>query len=186
MDHILPRVIWFTGLSGAGKSTLARALACKFLQRGQRSILLDGDALRDGLCNDLAFSPKDRRENLRRAAEMARLVVAQGIPCVAAFISPAQEDRQMIRRIVGTHRFSEIYVKCDLAVCEARDVKGLYRRARAHEIANFTGISSPYEPPEAPDLIVNTNDSTIEECLTLIERHLGTYAGPHCDQAMSQ
>lgn len=173
MDRISPRVVWFTGLSGAGKSTLARALACSLQQRGQRSILLDGDALRDGLCNDLAFSSKDRHENLRRAAEVARLVVAQDMPCVAAFISPAQEDRQMIRRIVGPHRFFEIYVKCDLAVCEARDVKGLYRRARAHDIADFTGISSPYVPPEAPDLIVDTSDSTIKACLNLIERHLG-------------
>lgn len=173
MDHIPPRVVWFTGLSGAGKSTLARALVCRLQQRGQRSLLLDGDALRDGLCSDLAFSSKDRHENLRRAAEVARLVVAQDISCVAAFISPAREDRQMIRGIVGAHRFFEIYVKCDLSVCEARDVKGLYRRARAHEIANFTGISSPYVPPATPDLVVDTNSSAVEECLDLIERHLG-------------
>ncbi|PTS85769.1 adenylyl-sulfate kinase [Pseudomonas sp. HMWF032] len=159
------QVLWLTGLSGAGKSTLAYALEAQLYQRGRRSVVLDGDHLRGGLCADLAFTPQARHENLRRAAEVAKLFVDSGVICVAAFISPSERDRDMVRRIVGPDDFMEVYLDCSLQVCEARDVKGLYLRARAGEIADFTGITSTYEPPLQPDLTLRTAEQSIEECV---------------------
>lgn len=159
------KVIWLTGLSGAGKSTLAHALDDYLFRQGKRSFVLDGDNVRHGLCSDLDFSPAGRHENLRRIAEVSRLFVEAGTIVIAAFISPMRADRAMIRNIVGPENFLEIYVACPLSVCETRDVKGMYRRARAGEIKEFTGISAPYEPPESPDLVIDTSSLPVEECI---------------------
>ncbi|MCW7541887.1 adenylyl-sulfate kinase [Aquabacterium sp. A7-Y] len=156
-------VVWLTGLSGAGKSTLAHALEAELHRQGRRTYVLDGDNLRHGLCADLGFTPAERRENLRRAAEVARLMLDAGVITVAAFISPSREDRAMVRGIVGPQHFVEVFVECPLDVCERRDVKGLYRRARQGALAQFTGISAPYEKPLAPDCVVKTHESTLEE-----------------------
>ena len=165
-------VIWFTGLSGAGKSTLAHALEAALFSRGMRTYVFDGDNVRHGLCGDLGFSPSDRRENLRRIGEMAKLFADAGVIGLAAFISPLREDRELVRRIVGSDNFVEVFVSCPLDVCETRDVKGMYRRARAGEIAEFTGISAPYEAPESPDLVLETGRESIgdsvERMLSLI------------------
>lgn len=165
-------VIWFTGLSGAGKSTLAHALEAALFSRGMRTYVFDGDNVRHGLCGDLGFSPSDRRENLRRIGEMAKLFADAGVVGLAAFISPLGEDRELVRRIVGSDNFVEVFVSCPLDVCETRDVKGMYRRARAGEIAEFTGISAPYEAPESPDLVLETGRESIgdsvERMLSLI------------------
>ena len=165
-------VIWFTGLSGAGKSTLAHALEAALFSRGMRTYVFDGDNVRHGLCGDLGFSPSDRRENLRRIGEMAKLFADAGVVGLAAFISPLREDRELVRRIVGSDTFVEVFVSCPLDVCETRDVKGMYRRARAGEIAEFTGISAPYEAPESPDLVLETGRESIgdsvERMLSLI------------------
>lgn len=165
-------VIWFTGLSGAGKSTLAHALEAALFSRGMRTYVFDGDNVRHGLCGDLGFSPSDRRENLRRIGEMAKLFADAGVVGLAAFISPLREDRELVRRIVGSDNFVEVFVSCPLDVCETRDVKGMYRRARAGEIAEFTGISAPYEAPESPDLVLETGRESIgdsvERMLSLI------------------
>lgn len=168
------QVIWLTGLSGAGKSTLAYALEARLLQAGRHCLVLDGDHLRHGLCADLDFSAHGRRENLRRAAEVARLLSESGAICIAAFISPLQADREMVRRIIGAGQFHEVYLDCPLEICEARDVKHLYRRARAGEIDNFTGISSPYEPPTGPDLILATGERTLDDCLSHLQELVGT------------
>lgn len=159
------RVIWLTGLSGAGKSTLAFALEQRLHAMGHASFVLDGDNVRHGLCSDLGFSPSDRTENLRRVAEVAKLFCESGLICIAAFISPTTVDREMVRRIVGSENFCEVYVDCALEVCEARDVKGLYQKARAGAIPLFTGISAPYEPPHEPDLRLLTHQMSIEECI---------------------
>lgn len=145
-------VLWFTGLSGSGKSTVAGALEQALHARGVATYLLDGDNVRHGLCRDLGFSDHDRRENIRRVGEVARLMVDAGLVVLSAFISPHRAERQMVREVVGEGRFLEIYVDTPLAVCEARDPKGLYRKARAGELRNFTGIDSAYEAPLAPDL----------------------------------
>ena len=166
-----PRVVWFTGLSGAGKSTLALALAEELRHQGHGCVVLDGDTLRRGLCADLDFSPAGRRENLRRAGETARLLVEAGLTTLAAFISPAREDRERVRQIVGSERFVEVHVHCPLPVCEARDVKGLYARARAGEIKDFTGISAPYEAPESPALVLDTSAEGLDGCMRRL-RHL--------------
>ncbi len=155
-------VFWFTGLSGAGKSTLAHAVEEKLHQKGYRTFVLDGDNVRHGLCADLAFSDEDRKENIRRVGQMAKLYVEAGIIVLTAFISPFRADRENVRKICGGD-FHEIYCKCSLEVCEERDVKGLYKRARAGEIPDFTGISSPYEAPESADLEINTEER-FEEC----------------------
>lgn len=159
------QVLWLTGLSGAGKSTLAYALEARLYQLGRRCVVLDGDNLRSGLCTDLGFTPEARHENLRRAAEVAKLFAESGLICIAAFISPTNLDRAMVREIIGPDDFSEVYLDCSLQVCEARDVKGLYRRARAGEISDFTGITSPYEPPKQPALTLLTANLSIEECV---------------------
>lgn len=162
------RVLWFTGLSGAGKSTLAHAVEEALHQQGQRTYVLDGDNVRHGLCADLGFSPADRSENLRRIGEVARLFVEAGVTTLAAFISPMREDRALVKRIVGAADFIEIHVSCPLETCEARDVKGMYRRARLGEIPSFTGISAPYEAPETPDLIVRTAEHPLEDCVAQV------------------
>jgi len=157
-------VLWFTGLSGAGKSTLAHTVEEQLHQRGIRTYVFDGDNVRHGLCGDLGFSLDDRSENLRRIGEMTRLFLDAGMVSLTAFISPMREDRERIRGIVGEQDFIEIFCQCDISICEQRDVKGLYKRARAGEIADFTGISSPYEAPENPQLIVNTGSDSLEDC----------------------
>ncbi|ROR32901.1 adenylyl-sulfate kinase [Inmirania thermothiophila] len=157
-------LLWFTGLSGAGKSTLAHALEEALHQEGCRTFVLDGDNVRHGLCADLGFSPEDRHENIRRIGEMAKLFIEAGVITLTAFISPFRRDRARVRELVGED-FIEIYVRCPLEVCERRDVKGLYRRARAGEIPEFTGISSPYEEPEDPEIVVDTAERTVEECV---------------------
>lgn len=162
-------LLWLTGLSGAGKSTLAHALEARLHAQGRRSVVLDGDNIRHGLCADLDFSAAGRQENLRRVAEVAKLFIDAGMITIAAFISPMRADRQMVRQIVGTENFLEVQVHCPLAVCESRDVKGLYRRARAGEIKEFTGVSAPYETPITADLILDTSVSTVEACLRQLD-----------------
>ncbi|HKQ30018.1 MAG TPA: adenylyl-sulfate kinase [Burkholderiales bacterium] len=157
-------LIWFTGLSGAGKSTVAHALEEVLHEMGCRTFAFDGDNVRHGLCRDLGFSPDDRSENLRRIAEMAKLFLQAGVISLAAFISPYRKDRMAVRDLVGAEDYIEVYCRCALQVCEERDVKGLYKRARAGEIKEFTGISSPYEEPENPDLVLDTDTQTVEAC----------------------
>ena len=144
--------LWFTGLSGAGKSTVAEIVDHRLHGAGHHSFILDGDNLRHGLCKDLAFSPEDRAENIRRLGEVARLFVEAGLIVLCAAISPYRRDRELARALVGEGRFIEIFVDTDLAECERRDPKGLYRRVRAGEITGFSGIDAPYERPEAPEL----------------------------------
>ncbi len=158
-------VVWFTGLSGAGKSTIAHAVEKRLHKRGRRTFVLDGDNVRHGLCSDLGFSPEDRHENLRRIAEMSKLFVEAGTIVLAAFISPKNADRENVKQIVGAENFMEVFVSCPLEVCEGRDVKGFYRRARAGEITQFTGISAPYEPPIAPALVLDTSISSLDQCV---------------------
>lgn len=155
--------LWFTGLSASGKSTLARAVEEKLFDRGCRVYVLDGDNVRHGLNRDLGFSPDDRTENIRRIGEVAKLFTDFGAIVLTAFISPYREDRDSIRAIMNEGDFLEVFVDCDLAVCEERDPKGLYRKARSGEIPQFTGISAPYETPEAPELVVNTARYDVEE-----------------------
>lgn len=158
-------IIWFTGLSGSGKSTLAHAVEESLHQQGCRTIVLDGDNVRHALCSDLGFSDKDRQENIRRIGEIAKLFMEAGIIVLTAFISPFRADRERIRAIVGPCDFIEIYCDASIEICERRDVKGLYKKARAGEIAEFTGISSPYEAPETPELTLNTGVATLDVCL---------------------
>lgn len=146
------RVIWFTGLSGAGKSTLANALEVELHRRGRRTYLLDGDNIRQGLNNDLDFADVDRVENIRRIAEVAKLMMDAGLMVMAAFISPFRTDREMARELIGAENFVEVYVSTSLKVCEQRDVKGLYKKARNGLLPNMTGLNSPYEVPELPDI----------------------------------
>lgn len=158
-------VLWFTGLSGAGKSTLAHAIEEKLHQMGSRTFVFDGDNVRHGLCSDLGFSNDDRTENLRRIGEMTKLFLEAGIISLTAFISPFQKDRERVRTLIPHGDFLEIYCKCSLDVCETRDVKGLYKRARAGEIKDFTGISSPYEEPVSPELSLDTGELDLDECI---------------------
>lgn len=151
------RVLWLTGLSGSGKSTIAQHLERRLLEEGFFAQVLDGDNIRSGINNNLGFSEADRRENIRRIAEIARLYVNSGIICINSFISPTREIRQLARDIIGDDDFIEVYINAPLAVCEARDVKGLYAKARAGEIRGFTGIDQPYEAPEAPALEIRTD-----------------------------
>jgi adenylylsulfate kinase len=167
-------VLWFTGLSGAGKSTLAHAVEEILHQRGCRTFVLDGDNVRHGLSSDLGFSEGDRRENIRRIAEAAKLMMEAGIITLTAFISPFRSDREAARNIVPHGDFIEIYCKASLDVCEARDVKGFYKLARAGKIKNYTGIDSPYEVPMAPELAVDTGtfdlDASAAAVLSLLEQ----------------
>ena len=155
--------LWFTGLSGSGKSTLAHAVENALFERGCRTYVLDGDNIRHGLNKNLGFSPEDREENIRRIGEVAKLFNDAGVIALTAFISPYRADRDKARQIAVEGRFLEIYVKCDLSVCEERDPKGLYKKARAGEIKEFTGISAPYEEPTTPELVVDTGKESLEE-----------------------
>ncbi len=168
-----PAILWFTGLSGSGKSTLAsRVEEVLFYQYGCHTYILDGDNIRTGLNRDLGFSPEDREENIRRVGEVARLFVDAGLIVLTAFISPYRRDRDRVRGLVEPGEFIEIYVHCPLEVCEQRDVKGLYKRARAGEIPNFTGISDPYEEPLNPEIVVHTHLEDVETCTARIIRYL--------------
>lgn len=158
-------LLWFTGLSGAGKSTLAHAVEERLHQNGCRTFVLDGDNVRFGLCSDLGFSNDDRKENIRRIAEAGKLMVEAGVIAMTAFISPFRADREKARALFPQQDFVEIYCNADLKTCESRDVKGLYQRARKGEVKEFTGISSPYEPPQNPELIINTGTQTLETCV---------------------
>jgi adenylylsulfate kinase len=158
-------ILWFTGLSGAGKSTLANAVESRLHERGCHTFVIDGDNVRHGLCGDLGFSMADRTENIRRVGEVAKLFIEAGVITLTAFISPFRADRDRVRALVKTSEFFEIYCKADLAVCEERDVKGLYQKARSGAISEFTGISSPYEAPEAPEIVVETGTKSLEVCV---------------------
>lgn len=163
-----PKVIWFTGLSGSGKSTLATHLEFQLFAKQYKCYLLDGDNVRTGLSSDLDFSDHSRKENIRRIGEVAKLFLDSGLVVLSAFISPFKEDRDQVRTIVGSENFLEIFVDCPLEVCEQRDVKGLYKKARSGEIKNFTGISSSYDRPLNPDITVNTHLQSLPESLTLL------------------
>jgi adenylylsulfate kinase len=156
-------VIWFTGLSGSGKSTLAHSVEEKLYHLNCRTFVLDGDNVRYGLSSNLTFSKDDRKENIRRIGETAKLMMEAGIITLTAFISPFEKDRNIVRNLLSHGDFIEIYCKASLEVCESRDVKGLYKKARIGEIKNYTGINSPYEKPEVPELIIDTKKETLEE-----------------------
>lgn len=160
-----PATVWLTGLSGSGKSTLAEHLEDLLLTAGHPCYRLDGDEIRAGLNKDLAYAPADRHENIRRIAEVARLLNEAGLVAIAAFISPYRADRKMARQIIGDNRFLEIYLSASLEVCERRDTKGLYRRARSGQLPEFTGISAPYEAPEAARLILDTGAEAVQTCV---------------------
>jgi adenylylsulfate kinase len=161
-------IVWFTGLSGSGKSTLAIALEEELFERGFLTQILDGDNIRSGINNNLGFSPDDRTENIRRIAEVSKLFLHCGIITLCAFVSPTQEIRHMVRNVVGRENFFEIYVDTPLEVCEQRDVKGLYAKARAGIIKDFTGISAPFERPEDADLLIDTSILSLEECVEML------------------
>ncbi len=165
-------IVWLTGLSGAGKSTLAVELERELFQAGKQAYVLDGDNVRHGLCSDLAFSPRDRQENIRRVGEVAKLFVDAGLVVVTAFISPYRADREFVRRLVPAGRFIEVFVNAPVEVCEKRDPKGLYARARANELREFTGVSAPYEPPQAPEIELRTDQMTVAESVARILEHL--------------
>ncbi len=157
-------VVWFTGLSGSGKSTLANLLEQVLFERNIHTYILDGDNIRAGLNKDLNFSHADRRENIRRISEVALLMKDAGVLTITAFISPFRQDRQQARDIVGKDHFVEVFIDCPLEVCEKRDAKGLYAKARDKKIKNFTGIDSPFEPPEQPDIIIHTDRQSEQAC----------------------
>jgi adenylylsulfate kinase len=161
-------VLWFTGLPSSGKSTLAHAVEQQLFAQGCRSFVLDGDNVRHGLCADLGFSAVERTENVRRIGELARLLIEAGTITLAAFISPFTADRARLRSMFARGDFLEIYCECPVAVCEARDPKGMYQRARAGEIAGFTGVSSPYEIPQHPELTVNTAQHPVDACVAQV------------------
>ena len=165
-------VIWFTGLSGSGKSTLANNLEKKLMSEGILTYILDGDNIRGGLNKDLDFSENGRVENIRRIGEVAKLMTEAGIVVLTAFISPFKEDRNTVRKLLKDGEFVEIYVKCDLTTCEERDVKGLYSKARDGKIKNFTGIDSPYEEPENPEITVDTSVMNINDCIEKIYKYI--------------
>jgi len=156
-------VFWLTGLSGSGKSTIAKQVERMLFNQGYFVQLLDGDNVRSGLCNNLGFSLEDRKENIRRIAELSALYIKSGIVCINAFISPTHSIRSLAKSIIGEDEFHEIHVDSSLQICEDRDVKGLYKKARKGEIKNFTGIDSPYEAPNKPDIIVSTENKTPQE-----------------------
>jgi len=165
-------IIWFTGLSGAGKSTLAHALEDSLHTMGCHTFTLDGDNVRHGLCGDLGFSDEDRVENIRRVGEMSKLFIEAGTITLTAFISPFTSDREKVRELVADGDLIEVYTRCSLEECEARDVKGLYKKARAGEIPHFTGISSPYEEPENPEIVIDTDKHDVDECTKQILKYL--------------
>ena len=154
-------LIWFTGLSASGKSTIAHKVEKELFANSIRTYVLDGDNIRHGLNSDLGFSPADRRENIRRIVELSKLFIEAGILVIAAFVSPCKEDREYVRKQFDASHFLEVYVKCSLKECEKRDPKGQYKRARAGIIKNYTGVSAPYEEPETPELIIDTEKMSL-------------------------
>ena len=175
-------VIWFTGLSGAGKSSIACALEQRLQAVACQTYVCDGDNIRHGLNRDLGFSPKDRSENIRRIAEVAKLMLDAGLIVMTAFISPYRHDRELARQCIGGEDFIEVYCQCSVEECERRDVKGLYRKARAGEIREFTGISAPYEAPETADIVLDTATSSIGQCVSVLLEYLrqrGVLDGRH-------
>lgn len=168
-----PHLIWLTGLSGSGKTTLALRLEHYFFGKGFKVFILDGDNVRMGLCKGLGFSEDDRKENLRRVGEVARLMLDAGLIVICAFISPCEADRMAIKEMVGEQRFIEVYVNCSLQICEERDVKGLYAKARQGIIPHFTGISAPYDPPVSPAIELMTAEETVEESVRKIIEFVG-------------
>jgi len=174
-------LIWFTGLSGSGKSTLAVQLEAQLHELGFKTYLLDGDNVRAGLNRDLSFTDEGRVENIRRIGEVAKLMLDAGVIVLSAFISPFQSDRDQVRSIIGADQYVEVFVDAPLAVCEQRDVKGLYKKARAGEVKNFTGIDSPYEIPHQPDVVIETGslsvDESISRLLRFVEPRLTNNAG---------
>jgi adenylylsulfate kinase len=167
-------VLWFTGLSGSGKSTLANEVEMELHELGVRTFLLDGDNIRHGLNKDLGFSDEDRIENIRRIGEVSKLFVESGQMVLTAFISPFQSDREQARQLFPAGEFIEIYVKCPLHVCEIRDPKGLYKKARNGEVPNFTGIDSPYEVPEEPELVIDTEANSLKQSVQAVLDYLKT------------
>ena len=161
-------VIWFTGLSGSGKSTLAHSVEEELYNLDCRTFVLDGDNVRHGLSSNLSFSDDDRKENIRRIGEAAKLMMESGVIAMTAFISPFKKDRNLVRQLLPQGDFIEIYCNTSLEVCESRDVKGLYKRARAGEIKNYTGIDSPYEEPDDPELVIDTESESLEESVTKV------------------
>lgn len=161
-------LIWFTGLSGSGKSTIANALENALVDKKMHTYILDGDNVRKGLNEDLTFAPADRKENIRRIAQVANLMIDAGLIVLSAFVSPYREDRDNVKKVVGADNFIEVYINTPLEICEQRDVKGLYAKARKGEIKDFTGISAPYEAPINPDIEIKTDKVTIEESVALI------------------
>ena len=170
-------VVWLTGLSAAGKSTIAAELERVLFRNGCQTLVLDGDRVRLGLCHDLGFSPMDRQENIRRVGEVARLFADAGFICITAFISPYRADRAVVRKLMAPGRFIEVFVNAPLAVCEARDPKGLYARARKHQLKNFTGISAPYEPPLNPEIELHTDRLSVAEAVGNVLRQLRKTCG---------
>ncbi|WP_263597070.1 adenylyl-sulfate kinase [Metabacillus idriensis] len=165
-------VLWFTGLSGSGKSTLANKVEEILHGFGISTYLLDGDNIRFGLNRGLGFSEDDRKENIRRIGEVSKLFVDSGIVAITSFISPFKEDRKSVRKLLMNDEFIEIYTKCSVEACEVRDPKGLYKKARSGEISHFTGISSPYEPPSNPEIVIDTEITSIEDCTNEIINYL--------------
>lgn len=167
-----PAIIWFTGLSGSGKTTTANLLEQTLSRKGYRIYALDGDVIRQGLCKDLGFSDQDRVENIRRVGEVAKLMVDAGLIVLVSFISPFRKDREMVRNLVGDGEFIECFVDASLSTCEKRDPKGLYKKARAGALKNFTGVDSPYEPPINPELNLNSELNSPEELVDQMIRYL--------------
>ncbi len=165
-------ILWFTGLSGSGKSTLSHAVEDMLYKQDVRTFVLDGDNVRKGLCKDLGFTDRDRTENIRRIGEISKLMMQAGVITLSAFISPFIKDRQLVRELVGPDEFIEIYCDAPLSVCEMRDVKGLYKKARQGLISDFTGISSPYERPANPEITLDTASLTVNECTTRVIEYL--------------
>ena len=168
-----PMCLWMTGFSGAGKSTLANALEQELNKQGKHTYILDGDNLRHGLNSDLGFSEDDRNENVRRAAEAAKLLVDAGLIVIVGLISPFKKERDWARSLFKDNQFKEIYISTSLEQCEQRDVKGLYKKARRGEVKDFTGIDSPYEVPDNPDVMIDTENRTVDECVHMIINKVG-------------
>jgi adenylylsulfate kinase len=169
------KVFWFTGLSGSGKSTLAVALEKKLFDGGYSVVVLDGDNIRHGINSNLGFSPDDRVENIRRVAEVAKLFIENGQICIVSFISPTLQMRQMAREIIGGNDFCEVFIDTPIEICEGRDVKGLYKKARAGEIADFTGVNAPYEAPIHADIHIQTSDNDIDQSLSELYENVMRY-----------
>ena len=168
IKHQAPVCLWMTGLSGAGKSTLANALEQELNKQGKHTYILDGDNLRHGLNSDLGFTKADRNENVRRAAEVAQLIVDSGLIVIVGLISPFKQEREWARSLFKDNQFKEIYISTSLHECEQRDVKGLYQKARRGEVKDFTGIDSPYEPPEKAEVIIDTHNKSVDKCVQQI------------------